>query len=109
MTRFSFMLFNVLLVVAIYMLLWLSGNAQERSIAYTLYYFSLPYIALLIIMAVLSTVRWFMKPDDDVIQSAVTYWHATWITGLLTFIALKLVSGALNPGIFKNVGHWFGH
>ncbi len=104
MTRFSFLFFNVLLVTAVYGIAFFE-TGKDAALHYKVFYFSAPCILLLVLMAIASTVRYFLSPHEDIIKSAVTYWHASWITALLTFIAYKLASGELSSLLSKGLGH----
>lgn len=95
MTRFGFFLFNILLLVSIYGLIYLNG-ASAAAIAYTMHNFSVPYMTLILLMCLISTVRWFMSHEPEIAKEIGTWAHALWLVPALTALALYLM-GALGP------------
>jgi hypothetical protein len=89
MSRFGYFAFNVLLIIALY---WFAfGNKNSGGAVYTLAYFSIPYIALNFIMAVISFIRWFFSQDPQTTHEGLTFLHATWVLSLLTYGAYQFV------------------
>jgi hypothetical protein len=93
MTRFGFFLFNILLVVLLYGIVYQSGE-KHAALGYTLTCFSLPYIGLIFFMAIFAIIRWFLGQNPDVAKEAVTLLNATWFLIVLTIIAIKVTGGA---------------
>ncbi len=91
MTRFSYFLFNILLTIIIYSLVYLTGN-DVKVLIYTITYFFAPYIAMNFLMVVISLVRWFFSQDPSVHHEGITFFNGTWVLALLTFGAYKLLT-----------------
>lgn len=91
MTRFAYFLFNLLLVAAIYAMVYFFGQ-KDKALLYTVEYFSAPYIALNFFMAIYCLVRWFVTHNHDAASDGVTFLHTTWFVSVVTFIAYELVN-----------------
>ena len=63
MTRIGFLIFNALLLFAVYGSVYLNG-AKPATVSYTISAFSEPYIAIILVMVIYSTVRWFMSHES---------------------------------------------
>lgn len=82
MTRFGFLVFNILLMTVIYGGIYLNNPNQtaiNATVAYTVRQFCEPYGALLFIMTLLSSIRWFWTHDTEVAKEIVTLANAFWI------------------------------
>ncbi len=90
MTRFGFYIFNMLLVTILYGSVYLNGS-KPGAVSYTLREFSEPYIALLLIMCIFATLRWFMSHDPEIAKEIVTWVNLLWLVPVLTILALYLM------------------
>ncbi len=99
MTRFGFFIFNILLIISIYGLIYLDG-ASQGAINYIMHHFSMPYMTLILFMCLITTIRWFMSHDPDVAKEIVTWVNALWLVPALSAGALYLMGG---------LGHNFWH
>lgn len=104
MSRVSYFIFNILLVIVLYTVAYFSGPKHEGLI-YTIQCFSVPYIVLNFFMALYSLFHFFIFHDNDVSKDGITYLHGTWVISLLTFGAYKIIS---MDYIVKLLAH-FGH
>jgi cytochrome bd-type quinol oxidase subunit 2 len=93
MTRFGFFVFNLLLLTLLYGNVYLNGG-KPGALSYTLREFSEPYIALILVMCILGTLRWFMSHDPEIAKEIVTWANALWLVPLLTLLALYLIRPA---------------
>jgi len=91
MTRLGYFLFNLLLILAIYGLVYLGGS-DPRTLTYTIRFFSAPLIAVNFVMAIYALLHWFMSQNHDVSREGITFLHATWVIALMTFIAYLVIS-----------------
>ncbi|HEU5047656.1 MAG TPA: hypothetical protein VFT64_07425 [Rickettsiales bacterium] len=101
MTRIGYFLFNLLLVVVIYAMVWLNPKPQDAML-YAIQNFSVPYIVLTFLMAFASLLSYFIAHNDDVAKQGMTFLHGCWMSGLATFIAYKLIST-------HDLAHLFSH
>lgn len=92
MTRVGFFLFNTLFVFFIYGLVFVSSS-KSAAISYLLTNISLPYMLIILIMLIISTIRWFMSHETEIAREAVTWANLLWVVPLLTVIALYAVGG----------------
>jgi hypothetical protein len=92
MTRFGFFLFNILLIAGIYGLVYLNG-AKPGAISYMLWNFTVPYLTLILLMLLISSIRWFMNHDPDIAREIVTWANALWFVPALNALALYLIGG----------------
>ncbi len=95
MTRIGFILFNALLVVALYGTVFAYGT-KPNAVSYTLIFFSLPSIGLNLLLAFISMVRWFLSQHAELSTEAGTFLFGGAINIALTFCAVELLS---NKGI----------
>jgi cytochrome bd-type quinol oxidase subunit 2 len=102
MTRFGFFIFNILVVTILYGSVYLNGS-KPGSVSYTLREFSEPYIAVLLVMVIFSTLRWFMSHDPDIAKEIVSWAHALWTVPVMTLIALYLI-GAVDAHFWLGLG-----
>lgn len=91
MTRIGYLVFNLLVVVVVYMMVWLNPK-PEAALGYAIQNFSVPYLLLSFLMAFASLVSYFIAHNDDVAKQGITFLHGTWMGGLATFGAYKLLS-----------------
>lgn len=101
MSRFSYFIFNILLVLVIYTIVYFN-SAKHEALIYTIEYFFIPYIAITFLMAIFSLFRFFISHDNDVSKEGLTFLHGTWVVSLMTYIAYKVIS---TGGMIKLLGY----
>ncbi len=92
MTRFGFFLFHIFLNAFVYGLIWING-AKQAAISYTLWNFTIPYLILILLMLLISSIRWFMSHDPEIAKEIVSWANAIWFIPALTVGALYLLGG----------------
>ena len=93
MTKLGYFLFNVVLIILVYLPVYFAAAARQHdTLMYTLEFFSGPYIAANFLMALYSLFHWFIKQDHDVANEGVLFLNATWVSALLTFMVYELIS-----------------
>lgn len=97
MTRLGYLLFNILVMIAVYVPLYWS-KARHGALMYTVIYFAVPFIGMNLLMAVYSLVHWFIKQDPEISAQGATFLNATWITGVITALVYYVLS---TPGLFR--------
>jgi hypothetical protein len=95
MTRFGFFLFNILLIIVLYGFVCIDypQAGHHAAAGYILRTLSIPYICLVLLMAIISTVRWFMNHDPDIASEIVTWITAFILVPAATVLALYLIGG----------------
>ena len=92
MTRLGFFVFNALFIVLIYGGIYLTGS-KPGAISYAIREISEPYIALLLLMTIFTTLRWFMAHDEEVGAEIKTWISALAFVPIATLLAIYLVGG----------------
>ena len=96
MKRSGYLLFTVLYIGVFYAVLFNTGIKKELLVWATTYFIA-PYMGLTMLMAIVSLLYWFMKPNPDMSAQALTFLHATWLGTLAAFLGYRyvLVGGVL--------------
>lgn len=102
MTRFGFFVFNVLLLTLLYGNVYMNGS-KPGAVSYTLREFSEPYMALILIMCIFTTLRWFMSHDTEIAKEIVCWANALWMVPVMTIITLYLM-GQVDGHFWQGLG-----